>query len=83
MPLRKYIERIAQYDQLVRMNRTGPPSTVAKRLGLSKRAFHDFKTELIEDFGFPIAYCSTRQTYYYTNPGKAEFLAFRKFEDSE
>lgn len=76
-PLKKYLNRIEQFDQLIRARRTGPPEVIAYRLQVSIRTFHCFKNELIEDFGFPIAYDPLRQTYVYTRLGKFTGLAFR------
>ena len=78
MPIKKYLNRVAQLDQLVRTKSTGTPRQVAKMLGLSRTAFFEFKRELTEDYGFPIAYCSVRQTYFYTEPGKMVDLSFQK-----
>ena len=78
MPLKKYINRVAQFDQLIRTESTGPPQEVASRLGMSRTAFHEFKNELIEDFDFPIAYCSLRRTYFYTETGRMVDLSFKK-----
>ena len=78
MPLRKYINRIEKFDQLVREERTGTPQEFAYKLHISKRAFHELKTELIDDFSFPIAYCHKRKTYYYTKSGQFKGIFFEK-----
>ena len=78
MPLRKYLNRVERFDQLVREEHTGPPEEFARKIGLSKRAFHELRTELIEDFECPIAYSSERKTYYYTEKGRLRGIVFEK-----
>ena len=78
MPLKKYLNRVEQFDQLVKTKSTGPPHEAAKKLGLSRSAFHEFKNELIEDYAFPIAYCSVRKTYFYTDIGYMTNLSFER-----
>ena len=78
MPIKKYLNRVDQFDQMVRTKSTGTPEEAAKKLGLSKRAFHDFRQELIEDYEFPIAYCPANKSYLYTKRGKVSNLKFRE-----
>ena len=81
MPIKKYLNRVEQFDQLIRLQSTGTPEEMACRLGMSKRSFHDFKNELIEDFNMPIAYCSFKKTYFYKEKGKLVLLFFEKSEE--
>ena len=76
MPIKKYLNRVEYFDQMVRTKSTGTPCEVAEKLGLSIRAFHNFKQELIEDYAFPIAYCPSYKSYLYTNRGKVSQLKF-------
>ena len=78
MPLKKYLNRVEQFDQLVRTKSTGPPEKAAQKLGMSRSSFHVFKNELIEDYGFPISYCFVRKTYFYSKPGRMVDLSFQK-----
>ena len=78
MPIKKYLNRVEQFDQMVRTKSTGTPEETAKKLGLARSTFHTFKNELIDDYGFPIAYCSIRRTYFYTEEGKMSNLSFQK-----
>ena len=78
MPLKKYLNRVEQFDQLVRTKSSGPPEEAAHKLGLSRSAFHEFKNELIEDYDFPIAYCPLRRSYFYTEPGHMTDLSFQR-----
>lgn len=78
MPIKKYLNRVEQFDQLVRTKSTGSPQQAAEKLGLSRTAFFEFKRELTEDYGFPIAYCSVRRTYFYTEAGKMVDFSFQR-----
>ena len=80
MSIKKYINRVERFDQLVRAQRTGPPHQIAEKLGLSESAFYAFVEELKEDYGFPIAYSRTRKTYFYTEEGRMVDLSFQKIK---
>ena len=73
MPLRKYVDRALQADQLIKMKATGTPKQFADKLGISERLLYDFLDELKYDFDCPIAYCNRRRSYYYTCDGKMNF----------
>ena len=60
----KYISRLERIDQLIRQEGTGNAPAFASRLGVSVRQLYNLIEEL-KDLGMPIAYCRTRQTYYY------------------
>jgi hypothetical protein len=65
MAIQRYLALIECVDQLIRQKATGSPPQMAAKLGLSLRAWHYLRDELIEDLGFSIAYSRSRQTYYY------------------
>ena len=73
MPLRKYVNRALQADQLIRLRATGTPKAFAEKLGISERSLYDLLDELKYDFDCPIAYCHLRRSYYYTCEGKMTF----------
>ncbi len=77
MPLRKYIDRALQADQLIRMKATGTPKEFAIKLGISERSLYDFLEELRNDSACPIAYCPLHRSYYYTREGKFTFGFFQ------
>jgi hypothetical protein len=70
--IQKHLNRLEQIDYLVRNKATGNPKEMAKKLGISERAWYKLRDELIKDLNFPIAYCSIQRTYYYTASGKFE-----------
>ena len=76
MPLKKYITRVEQLDQLIRMKATGTPTSCAAKLGISKRSLYELITELKDGFGFPIAYDRTRESFVYTKQGAMCTLNF-------
>ncbi len=79
MPIKKYLNRVEQFDQLVRAERTGAPHEIAEKLGFSEATFYTLVDELRDDFGFPIEYSRKRQTYYYTEVGRMETLCYKKY----
>lgn len=78
MPIKKYLNRVEQFDQLIRAERTGPPHHIAEKLELSESALYILVEELRDDFGFPIDYSRKRQTYYYTEVGRMMTLHYKK-----
>lgn len=60
-------ERLHKFDRLhhlILRKGTGTPTQLANRLGVCKRTAHNLIDEL-RNLGAPIAYCSTRESYYY------------------
>ena len=82
MPIKKYLNRVEQFDQLVRSQHTGPPHEIAKKLALAPSTFYTFLDELKEDYGFPIGYCRIRKTYFYTENGRMIGLHFKKITNN-
>ncbi|GAA3650303.1 hypothetical protein [Flavivirga jejuensis] len=76
MALRKYINRVEQLDQLIRLESTGTPEECAKKLNISKRSLYVLIDELKTDFKCPIAYSRSKRSYIYTKKGKISNLAF-------
>ena len=73
----KYTERLKQINFLIKNKATGSPKEMAKKLGLSERAWFKVRDMLIYDLGLPIAYCTTKKTYYYTEEGSFE-IGFKR-----
>jgi hypothetical protein len=65
--LDKYIERLKQADQLIRMRATGKPSDFAAKLQVCKSHLFNILEDL-RDLGLPLAYCREECTYYYERP---------------
>lgn len=68
--LYKLLNRLAFLDLLIRKRATGCPKELAKRLGITERAWYKIRDELINDLGIPIAYDPHTKTYYYTEAGQ-------------
>ena len=81
MPIKKYLNRVEQFDQLMRAERTGHPHEIAEKLGFSEATFYTLVEELRDDFGFPIEYSRKRQTYYYTAVGRMVTLGYKKISE--
>ena len=72
MSTMKYVARMERIDQLIRQEMTGKATNFAERLHISVRQLYNLIDEL-KDMGLPIAYCRTRQTYYYKVPCRIVF----------
>lgn len=77
MALRKYINRIEQLDQLIRLESTGNPEECAKKLSISKRSLYCLIDELKTGFECPIAYSRSKGSYIYTKKGKISDIVFK------
>lgn len=65
----RYIEKKAKLDyltELIKMEATGCPDNLAKKLLVSKRTLLRYINDL-RDSGYPIGYCFYRESYYYIN----------------
>ena len=78
MPIKKYLNRVEQFDYLVRAECTGPPAKIAPKLGLAESTFYAFLNGLKYDYNFPISYCRKRMTYFYYAQGQIVNLHFKK-----
>ncbi|GAA3610553.1 hypothetical protein Q4Q39_16455 [Flavivirga amylovorans] len=76
MSLHKYINRVEQLDQLIRLESTGSPEECAKKLSISKRSLYSLIDELKKDFKCPIIYNRSRRSYIYTKKGRISNLIF-------
>ncbi len=80
MSFSKFIDKLAQFDQLIRQGRTGNYQKTADRLEISKSTLYEL-IERMKDMGAPVAYCSHRQSYIYTEEGRIE-IGFKKANKS-
>ena len=64
MTFNEQLELIERMHHLIRLNATGTPEEFARKLGYSERQVFRL-VNAMKGKGFPIAYCKTRQTYYY------------------
>ena len=60
------LTRLERIDFLIRTKSTGTPREFAARLGLSVRAWHSLKGELV-GLGVEIIYSKRYKTYYYAD----------------
>lgn len=81
--IQKLSNRFSYLDALIRKRATGTPKELAKRLGLTERAWYKLRDELINDLGLPLAYDSQRKTYYYTEEGQLVFQFMRKLDTNQ
>ena len=65
--LTKYVNRLQQADQLIRLQATGTPLQFASRLDISKSHLFNVLEEL-RSLGMPLEYDKQKRTYYYTQP---------------
>jgi hypothetical protein len=68
--LYKTINFLEQIDHLLRNKATGTPAELARKLGISERAWYKLRDELVNDLELPIAYCPHRKSYVYTQEGR-------------
>ena len=69
--LSKFIGTLEYLNHLIRIEGTGDPKTLARRLDISVRAIHNY-VACLKQMGAPIAYNRHKQTYYYTE--RVDFL---------
>lgn len=65
--LTKYVNRLQQADQLIRLRATGTPVQFAAQLDISKSHLFNVLEEL-RSLGMPLEYDKQMQTYFYTQP---------------
>lgn len=63
--LNKTIELMQRIDKLIKRKATGAPQELAERLSISKASVHRV-IDVMKDFGAPIEYCISSQSYIYT-----------------
>lgn len=78
--IQKLVNRFSYLDSLVRKRATGSPKELAKRLGITERAWYKIRDELVNDLNVPLAYDSHRQTYYYAQEGQLIFQFQRRLD---
>lgn len=61
----KHLQRI---DHLIRIRGTGSAGELAEKLGISRRNVY-YYLDLMKDYGAPIKFCHSRQSFYYDEEG--------------
>lgn len=70
-----YIERMRQLYQLIRLEKTGTSSDLAKKMHVTSRTIHNYMNEL-RSLGAVIIFDNTRNTYRFDN----DFILHATFE---
>jgi hypothetical protein len=78
----KICQRLTYLDRLIKMKATGTPKELAKKLGITERAWYKYRDELVNDLELPINYCPFTRSYVYTEDGHFE-IGFRKLTKEE
>ncbi|MCU0451687.1 MAG: hypothetical protein MUC97_17885 [Bernardetiaceae bacterium] len=76
MPFYNVREKFERIDRLVRRQATGSPDELAETLGICRATWFIW-LEQLRSFGLPIAYDDHAQTYYYAQPGHAQFCCWQ------
>ncbi|WP_244283572.1 hypothetical protein [Flavobacterium hercynium] len=58
------MERINTIHQLISAERTGSPTTFAKKIGLSRSQLYNM-LDFIKELDAPVRYCKKRESFYY------------------
>lgn len=75
------IERINRLHKLIEQERTGTPTDLAKKLGISRSTLYNMIEEL-KSYDAPIEYSRSRGTFYYTKGFDMDIqLSFGKIHD--
>jgi len=63
------LQRLQIIDRLIQKEKTGTPSELASKLGLSDRSVYEYLT-LMKSLNAPIKFCPIRKSYYYDKKGR-------------
>jgi predicted DNA-binding transcriptional regulator YafY len=64
------IQKLKYFIYLIEKKRTGTPSEVAEKLGISERTIYSYVKTLRDDLNAPIEFNSFRKTYEYNRSGR-------------
>ena len=73
MSLIDNIHRYSQLHLLINRGATGNGKQLATKMGITERQVYNYLQELRE-MNIPISYDPVRETYYYTQPVRFEFM---------
>lgn len=79
MSILRYIKIIEHLDYYIKRKATGNQAVFARKMGMSRSSLNIYLNEM-KELGFPIGYCRTRNTYYYTESGDMVKIMFEKKE---
>lgn len=77
----KIYQRLEYLNHLIQTRSTGSPKELAKKLGITERAWYLFRDELVNDLKVPIKYCKHSNSYIYTEEGRLE-MGFKKLSEA-
>jgi transcriptional antiterminator len=63
------IQKIKHFIFLIQKERTGSPSEVSSKLGVSERMVYNYVAVLKNDFKVPLDYNRYKQTYFFSEDG--------------
>ena len=78
--MRKQIERINKFDELIKEKKTGSPDESSELLGISKRQFYRMIALMIK-MNAPIKYDKKIKSYVYEKEGTWQF-GFKSSDES-
>lgn len=62
------LQRLQRIDHLIQTKATGTPQKLADKIGISERCVYKY-LNIMKDFGAPIKFSNSRQSYYYDEDG--------------
>ncbi|MEL6863544.1 MAG: HTH domain-containing protein [Bacteroidota bacterium] len=68
----KQLETIRRIDALIQRKSTGTPEQLAQKMSVSRASIYRYINDL-KNLGAPVAYCRSRQSYYYTEAFELTF----------
>ncbi|MEY4604027.1 MAG: hypothetical protein RIT43_1319 [Bacteroidota bacterium] len=63
------IKHFITLNELIKEQKTGSPSEIAKKLGISERMVYKYIEDLKIEFNAPVKYSRSERTYYYDGEG--------------
>jgi len=67
--MKSLLNRLHQMDHLIHQQKTGSPSVLGDKIGVSERSVFDY-LKLMKEMGAPIHYSRHKGTYYYQPDGR-------------
>ena len=72
------LHKVERMDLLIRTNATGNPKVFAEKLSISTRTLFNYINFMKIKMGAPIEYSTTKQSYYYSEPGEFKMGWYKK-----
>jgi hypothetical protein len=68
------LRKLLYMDFLIRLHNTGSANEFAKKLGISRSTFFEYKALLRDEFDAEIKFLPYKNTYVYTKPPKSKSI---------